>query len=437
MSQPSLLLLAFLGGVLTILSPCILPVVPLAFPRAARSFARETLPMLVGLAIAFTLSASIATATARWLLVASEAGRAVALVLLALAGLALVSGTVAARLARPFTRAGARLLPPPATTRVPSPARQIVIGLAIGLLWAPCAGPILGLLIAVAATAMGTAPVLLFLTFALGAVVSLAIVLSLGARFLARLRAAGVAETAVRRALGVATLLTVIALAGGWDRLLFARGGFVQTASAEESLVRRFAPAARPAATAGVSLEDFAAGARSPSPDRPHSERPLLTPVDGALPSLDGGTEWLNGPPLSPSALRGKVVLVDFWTFACYNCLNALPHVKALYAKYRDRGFVVVGVHTPELPHERVVENVRREVRTLGIPYPVVIDNDWRIWRAFHNQYWPAAYFADATGQLRFYHFGEGRYDEMDQVVARLLDERDARTGGAMGGRGR
>ena len=154
---------------------------------------------------------------------------------------------------------------------------------------------------------------------------------------------------------------------------------------------------------------------------------PIALPqADGQLAPFEGGTEWINSTALTPELLRGKVVLVDFWTFECYNCLNALPHVKELYAKYKDRGFVVVGVHTPEFARERVPENVRREVAKLGITYPVVIDNDHRIWNAYHNQYWPAAYFADANGKMRFYHFGEGRYEEQDKVVAKLLAERDA-----------
>jgi thiol-disulfide isomerase/thioredoxin len=146
------------------------------------------------------------------------------------------------------------------------------------------------------------------------------------------------------------------------------------------------------------------------------------------LPGFPGATEWINSPPLTIESLKGKVVLVDFWTFECYNCLNALPHVKELYAKYKDRGFIVVGVHTPEFAAERVPENVRKEVRRLGITYPVVIDNDNTIWRAFQNQYWPAADYADATGMVRFYHFGEGQYDEQDKAVAKLLAERDAGT---------
>ena len=407
---------------LTIFSPCILPVIPLVFARGGRSLVRETAPMLAGLVLAFTFAALIATATAHWLLVANEVGRNVALLLLGVIGVSLLLDRVAERLTRPATRLGALLLGRPADGVTASPGRHVVVGLAIGLLWAPCAGPILGLLIAAAATASAPHAALLFLIFALGAAMSLALVISFGARLLARLRAAGVAERAVRRTLGVATIVTVVALFFGWDRTLFARGGVVQTASAEEALVRRLAPEARSVVTASGSLDDFAA-------EEAARTAPIaLATSDGGLPSLEGGTEWLNSPALTSESLRGKVVLVDFWTFACYNCLNALPHVKELYAKYKDRGFVVIGVHTPELARERVLSNVRREVVSLGIDYPVVIDNDSRIWRAFGNQYWPAAYYADATGRLRFHHFGEGRYDEQDKLVARLLDERDAAT---------
>jgi peptide-methionine (R)-S-oxide reductase len=144
---------------------------------------------------------------------------------------------------------------------------------------------------------------------------------------------------------------------------------------------------------------------------------------EGAFPGLNGGTEWINSTPLTADALRGKVVLVDFWTFECSNCLNALPHVKALEAKYRDKGLVVVGVHSPELAEEKVPANVRAAVQRLGIVYPVVIDGQYRIWNAFHNEYWPAVYIIDAKGRVRYHHFGEGAYDEQDQVIRSLLDE--------------
>jgi thiol-disulfide isomerase/thioredoxin len=249
---------------------------------------------------------------------------------------------------------------------------------------------------------------------------SLAFVLSLGARLIARIKRAGATEIAVRRVFGVATIVTVVAIFLGYDQLLFGKGGLVKTASAEEHLVSSLTPERAPPHPPGMSLDEFAA-----------EEDALTAPIhldklDGDLPGFDGGTEWINSGALSPQALKGKVVLVDFWAFMCYNCLNALPHVKELYAKYRDRGFVVIGVHTPELGPERVPQSVRDAVKRLGINFPVVIDNENKIWNAYHNQYWPAAYFADATGKLRFYNFGEGRYDEQDRVVAKLLAERDA-----------
>ena len=146
-------------------------------------------------------------------------------------------------------------------------------------------------------------------------------------------------------------------------------------------------------------------------------------PDQGAFPGLDGATGWINSVPLTPAGLKGKVVLVDFWTFECANCLNALPHVKDLEAKYRDKGLVVVGVHSPELDEEKPASNVQAAVKRLGVVYPVAIDGDYKIWKAFHNQYWPAVYIVDARGRIRYHHDGEGDYDGQDRVVAQLIDE--------------
>ena len=407
----AMFVLAFLGGVLAIASPCILPVIPLVFSRAGRPVAKETIPLLVGLALAFTFAATIATFAASWLLVASESGRLLALVLMAIVGLSLLSGRLAEAMARPFTRVGASLLS--RNSGDATPARNLVIGFAIGLLWAPCAGPILGLLIAGAAKTGGLRAAGLYFTFALGAGMALGIFLNVGGRILKALRNAGAAERVIRKGLGIATIATVVALALGWDTALFAKGTIVSTARAEERLVHQLAPGSVSTPEASVSLDEFAAARKAIR----------LNVGEGTLPGFDGATEWINSVPLTPAALKGKVVLVQFWTFACYNCLNALPHVKALEAKYRDKGLLVIGVHTPELPRERVLANVRDQVRKLGITYPVVVDNDYKIWKAFNNQYWPAAYYADVKGKIRFYHFGEGRYEEQDEVVAKLLAE--------------
>jgi methionine-R-sulfoxide reductase len=146
-------------------------------------------------------------------------------------------------------------------------------------------------------------------------------------------------------------------------------------------------------------------------------------PDEGSFPGLDGATGWINTSPLTASALKGKVVLVDFWTFECENCLNALPHVKALEAKYRDKGLVVVGVHSPELAEEKPAANVQAAVKRLGVVYPVALDGDYKIWKAFNNNYWPAVYLVDATGRIRYHYFGEGDYDGQDRAVAALLAE--------------
>ncbi len=144
--------------------------------------------------------------------------------------------------------------------------------------------------------------------------------------------------------------------------------------------------------------------------------------VQGAAPNFAGITKWFNSAPLNIADLRGKVVLVDFWTYGCVNCVNTLPHVTALYAKYKDRGLVVVGIHTPEFPFERSASNVQAALKRHGITYPVAQDNNSQTWNAYRNQYWPAQYIVDQTGKIVFQHDGEGQYEQIDRTIARLLN---------------
>lgn len=146
-------------------------------------------------------------------------------------------------------------------------------------------------------------------------------------------------------------------------------------------------------------------------------------PMEGMLPSFGGATEWLNSEPLTPDGLRGKVVLVDFWTYTCINWLRTLPYVRAWAEKYKDQGVVVIGVHTPEFSFEHSIENVRRAAKDMRVEYPIVVDSDYAIWDAFDNHYWPALYFVDAKGQIRHHQFGEGEYDQSEMVIQRLLGE--------------
>jgi thiol-disulfide isomerase/thioredoxin len=150
---------------------------------------------------------------------------------------------------------------------------------------------------------------------------------------------------------------------------------------------------------------------------------------EGELPSLAGATDWLNSEPLTPAALRGKVVLIDFWTYTCINWLRQLPYVRAWAEKYRDQGLVVIGVHTPEFGFEHNLDNVRRATKEMRVNYPVALDNDYAVWQAFHNQYWPALYFVDAKGHIRHHHFGEGEYEESERVIQQLLAEKGTDAG--------
>jgi thiol-disulfide isomerase/thioredoxin len=157
---------------------------------------------------------------------------------------------------------------------------------------------------------------------------------------------------------------------------------------------------------------------------QPQSARTeIQLPIEGEMPSFDGATGWLNSKPLTRDDLRGKVVLVEFWTYTCINWLRTAPYVRAWAEKYKDKGLVVIGVHTPEFEFEKAIENVRRETANQNVAYPVAIDNDYAIWSAFGNRYWPALYFVDAAGRIRHHHFGEGEYDRSEKVIQQLLTE--------------
>ena len=403
-----LLLLAYLGGVLTILSPCILPVLPFVFARPDRPFLRSGLPLLAGMALMFTVVASLAAVGSRWVAQANQAGRWIALVVMAIFALALLWPALADRLLSPLQRIGGRL--DASAGEGGGIGSSLLIGVATGLLWAPCAGPILGLILTGAALQganIGTSGLLL--AYAFGAATSLALVLWVGGRVLAALkRHLGMGEW-IRRGLGAAALLAVFAIAMGWDTGVLTRLSTVGTARLEQGLLDRL-PAREPAAGGPMMM---AAGGAA---------RPAL-PVEGALPSLAGATGWLNSPPLDAQGLRGKVVLVDFWTYSCINCLRALPHVRGWYERYRDHGLVVIGVHAPEFAFERDVRNVQRAVEDLGVTWPVALDNDFAIWRGFDNRYWPAHYFIDAQGRIRAHHFGEGDYGQSERIIRELLRE--------------
>jgi cytochrome c biogenesis protein CcdA/thiol-disulfide isomerase/thioredoxin len=398
-----LFLLAYLGGILTILSPCILPVLPFVFARADRPFLRNGLPLLAGMAITFAGVATLAAVGGGWAVAANSAGRWIAIVLLAAFALLLIFPHLADRAMQPLVRLGDRLSRKGSEDRI---GGSLLLGVATGLLWAPCAGPILGIILTGAAlSGASTTTAGLLLAYALGAATSLAAALLIGGKLFAAMKRSIGAGEGVRKALGVLILAGCAVIALGLDTRVLSRLSTAQTFGFEHRLAQLL----------GMEQEELT------------TKTGGMLPVEGALPPLDGAVQWLNSPPLTREQLKGKVVLIDFWTYSCINCIRSVPYVRAWAERYKDQGLVVIGVHSPEFAFERDPANVRKAVADFGITYPVALDNNLAIWRAFNNRYWPAHYLADAQGRIRYHHFGEGRTDETEAAIRALLMENGAR----------
>ncbi|WP_277761633.1 cytochrome c biogenesis protein DipZ [Pseudomonas sp. A34-9] len=398
-------LIAFLGGLLTVLSPCILPVVPFLFAGTQRSRAAILLT-LGGMALTFALIASLAVVSSEWVVQASNSGRYVALIVMSVFALSLMSARIGDWLTRPFVMLGNRL--DPGARKKAGPMGSIMLGVATGLLWAPCAGPILGVILSGAMLQGANAQTsLLLLAYGAGSALSLGTLIFTGRRLVNRLKPSIPVTGWLRRGAGVAVLATAAVIATGTDKTLLANTSSAGVARVEKSLLENVPKV----------LDYVVSKVRADSP---------MEQGQGAMPSLSGAVQWLNSPELNADSLRGKVVLVDFWTYDCINCQHTLPYVKDWAQKYEKDGLVVIGVHTPEYGYERIIDNVKDQVKKLGITYPVAIDNNYAIWRNFDNQYWPAHYLIDARGQVRYSHFGEGRYETQEQMIQQLLKEAKA-----------
>jgi cytochrome c biogenesis protein CcdA/thiol-disulfide isomerase/thioredoxin len=466
-----LFVLAYIGGVLTIASPCILPVLPFVFARADQPFLRRGLPMLLGMGLTFAVVATLAAVGGGWAVQANDYGRYIAIALLAFFGVTLLFPELSDRLTRPLVALGGRLSESAdRSENAGSIWPSLLLGIATGLLWAPCAGPVLGLILTGAALqGANVQTTVLLLAYAAGAATSLALALLIGGKvFAAMKRSLGAGEW-IRRGLGAAVLIAVVAIFFGLDTGFLTQISLANTASLEQGLVDRFH--AQPGKMSGepsssVVMNGGAMMSANPSmmmsgkpADKDGAEpsssvvmnggammsanAPTMAmngdpsammkavpapasnalPVEGSLPSLSGAVEWLNSPPLTPEQLKGKVVLVDFWTYSCINCVRSIPYVRAWADKYKDQGLVVIGVHAPEFAFEKNIDNVKQAVAKLKIDYPVAVDNDYAIWRAFDNEYWPADYFIDAKGQIRHHFFGEGDYAQSEKVIQQLLAE--------------
>ncbi|HDT2076905.1 MULTISPECIES: cytochrome c biogenesis protein/redoxin [Enterobacter] len=391
------LIIAFLGGMISLLSPCTLPVIPLLF-AGFQGQRRHILALFAGMIVMFTLVAMAVTVASEWIAEATIIGRWVALVILAIAALSLISPSFARRIAQPAVSVGNALNTRSGQTR--GIASAFLAGLAVGLLWSPCAGPILGAIFSIniagnSAIATGA----LLAAYGSGCALMLGLLIIGGRKLMAPLRAKSALMERLRKAAGGVMLAAVALNATSVTSILKGANGVADYL--ETSLLNLAKPATTP-----VKLQPV-----------------VMAEPSSQLPSLSGGTGWINGDSVTSESLRGKVVLIDFWTWDCINCQHTLPHVRDWATKYQSQGLVVIGVHTPEYPWEKPLSSVKNAVNKWQLPYRVVTDNNYQIWNAFGNQYWPAHYYFDAKGQLRYTSFGEGNYEQQEKVIQQLLKE--------------
>jgi cytochrome c biogenesis protein CcdA/thiol-disulfide isomerase/thioredoxin len=411
-----LILFAFVAGAATAVSPCVLPVLPVALTVGTTGGRRRPLGVVTGLVLSFTFATVALVYVLSALGLPDDFFRSLAIAVLAVAGLALVLPRVAARVEAALSRLATR---PPARAAGDGFASGVALGTSLGLVYAPCAGPILAGVITVSASQSFTAGRLaVAFAYSLGTAVVLYALMLGGRRVTAPLAHR---SGSLQRAMGVVMLLVALAMAGELDiRFQNSIADSLPAVLVNPSKALEESDSARDQL---AELRGGREGAVAEAAPRPSGGR---LPVLGTAPEIRDTQRWFNTPggrPLSLRSLRGRVVLIDFWTYSCINCLRTLPALKGWDRRYRDSGLTILGVHAPEFPFERDPGNVERAIERNGLRYPVAQDNDFATWTAYGNRFWPAKYLIDSRGRVRYTHFGEGEYDTTERAIRSLLEE--------------
>jgi len=369
---------AFAEGLAIIASPCILPVLPLVLASSADGGKKRPFGIIIGFVLAFSLFALLARQLITTLGISPDLVKNVSLFLLLLFGLTLLS----ARLSERFTTLTQKLAGKgmqASQVRGEGLMSGIIIGSLIGLVWTPCAGPIIAaVLVQVIVQKTQFSSFMVLAAFALGAGIPMVVIAMMGRKIMAKLGFFTHHSEAIRKIFGIAIILSALVLYTGYD--ISSVFGYENTTNMQQAL-----------------------------------EKPYPAPA------ITGIEQWINSPPLDMASLKGKVVLVDFWTYSCINCVRTLPHIKEWNEKYKDKGLVIIGVHSPEFEFEKNPDNVREAVKKQGIKYAVALDNHLSTWQNFTNRYWPAHYLINKEGQVVYTHFGEGNYDITEQTIRFLL----------------
>ncbi|PIY80623.1 MAG: hypothetical protein COY80_02020 [Candidatus Pacebacteria bacterium CG_4_10_14_0_8_um_filter_42_14] len=391
-----LIAFAFLAGIVTVLSPCILPLLPIILSSADGSGKQKPLGVVLGFIGSFTFFTLFLSTIVKLSGIPAGSLRFVSIIILAVFGASLLIPQIQTELEKLFSRFA---------NLVPSGQKRtgfgggLLIGLSLGLLWTPCVGPILASVISLAITGTVTAQAFIVtFSYTLGTAIPLFIIMMAGSTALQKVPWLVRNTSRIQKSFGVLMILTAVAIFFNLDR------------SFQTFIINAFP-------NYGTNLTKFE------DTEKIQSQLKRVG-VKGALaPELIVGGQWFNSEPLKLADLKGKVVLVDFWTYSCINCQRTLPYLRDWWEKYQDDGLVIIGVHAPEFEFEKVAKNVQRAIADFGLTYPVMQDNDYATWRAYDNHYWPAKYLIDKDGMVRYNHFGEGKYDETEKMIQQLLKE--------------
>jgi cytochrome c biogenesis protein CcdA/thiol-disulfide isomerase/thioredoxin len=439
-----LILFAFLGGIVTILSPCILPSLPIVLSGGIGGKKSRPLGIVSGFIFSFSVFTLTLTVIVQATGISADVMRYIAVSLIMAFGLVLIIPRLHAWFGMKSSRIAALAQKEDLPDRdksypetwISGYAGGILLGLGLGLVWTPCVGPIMASVISLALTQRTDGgAIVITIAYSIGTALPM-LGIMLGGRVLLNKVPALVHNTeAIQKVFGVLIILTGIAIGFGWDRSLqtailravpgYGSGltAFENIEPVKQSLAMRDTRIERrdlPSADTKVPAKEDLLGDYGPAPEIVTNGRWYNTEglIAGSLSSAGEGS-----PPLTMNMLRGKIVLVDFWTYSCVNCVRTLPHLAAWYKAYRKDGFVIIGVHTPEFEFEKNPANVQKAIADLNVTWPVVLDNQYKQWQAYSNRYWPAHYFIDAKGRIRYRHFGEGEYDKSERVIQALLKE--------------
>jgi cytochrome c biogenesis protein CcdA/thiol-disulfide isomerase/thioredoxin len=397
-----LLFFALLAGIVTALSPCILPVLPLLLSAGIGQTKYRPLGIIIGLIVSFTLFTLTLTTIVQKTGISPDVLRYLAIGFIIFSGLIMIFPGLEklyTRLASPLTRLGNRIENSANQTNTGF-SSGLIIGIALGLIWAPCAGPILATISALVAIQTVTwQTVLITLAYSIGTALPMLLIMYGASRISSSISALTPYTELIRKLFGVLMILAALAIAFHIDVLF-------------QQIAVKYFPM--------LTIEDNERVKKELETlqNNTHTSNPV---VGGQAPDFIGIIDWINAKPLTLEQLKGKVVLVDFWTYSCINCVRTLPYLKKWYSEYKDKGFVLVGVHTPEFEFEKSFDNVQDAVKRFGIEYPVARDNNFSTWRNYNNRYWPAHYLIDQQGIIRYIHFGEGHYTDTENAIRSLL----------------